>query len=139
MAVLRFVAMVAVAGMVVAAAPQIANEPVLRTPSIPEWKLLHKIDPEYPSAALQGRIQGTVRFNAILGTDGHVERLRLISGHPLLVRAAREAAQQWIYRPTLLGDKPVRVITHIEVHFQLDPYGNPLKNAIENLTGHQVL
>jgi protein TonB len=138
MAVLRFVAMVAVAGMVVAAAPQIAIEPVVRTPSMPEWKLLQKIDPKYPSAALQGRIQGTVRFNAIIATDGHVERLRLISGHPLLVRAAREAAQQWIYRPTLLDDEPARVITHIEVHFQLDPYGNPLKNAIENRTGHQV-
>jgi hypothetical protein len=46
----------------------------------------------------------------------------------LLVRAAREAAQQWIYRPTLFGDKPVRVMTQIEIHFQLDPYGEALKN-----------
>lgn len=132
MAVLRLIATLIVAYLVAAGAPQPADEPVLRTPSMPEWKLLYKIDPDYPSAALQHRIQGTVRFSAIIGKDGHIERLRLISGHPLLVRAAREAAQQWIYRPTLLGDKPVRVITQIEVHFQLDPYGKPLKNVATN-------
>jgi periplasmic protein TonB len=90
---------------------------------MPEGKLLHKVDPEYPPAALQHRIHGIVRFNAIIGKDGHIERLRLIDGHPLLVRAAREAVQQWIYRPTLLGDKPVRVITQIAVPFELNPYG----------------
>jgi TonB family protein len=128
MVVLRLVATVIVAGLVAAAAPQPADEPVLRMPSIPEWKILHKVEPEYPSAALQHRIQGTVRFNAIIGKDGHIERLRLMSGHPLLARAAREAAQHWIYRSTLLNDKPVRVITQIEIHFQLDAYGKPLKN-----------
>ena len=128
MAVFRLVAMVAAAGLIVAAAPQVSDEQVLRTPSMPEWKLLHKVEPDYPTAALQHRIQGTVRFNVIIGKDGHIERLRLASGHPLLVRAAREAVKQWIYRPTLVGDKPGRVITVIQVEFQLDPSGQPLKN-----------
>jgi protein TonB len=127
MVAFRFLAALIVAGIVAAAAPPATDEPVLRTPSMPAWKLLHRVDPEYPSAALQHRIQGTVRFSASIGKDGHIERLRLISGHPLLVRAAREAAQQWIYRPTLLGNIPVRVMTEIEVHFQLNPYGQPLK------------
>jgi periplasmic protein TonB len=125
MAVLRLVATVFVAGLVVAAAPQPADEPMLRIPLMPEDQLLHRVDPEYPAAAVQHRIQGTVRFNAIIGKDGPIERLRLIDGHPLLVRAAKEAVRQWIYRPTLLGDKPVRVTTEIDVHFQLDPYGKP--------------
>ena len=122
-----------VASVVAAAAPQPAEEPLLRTPSIPEWKLLRKVDPQYPSTALQHRIQGIVRFNATIGKDGHIERLRLVSGHPLLVRAAREAVQQWIYRPTVLGGRPVRVITQIEVPFQLDSYGKPLKNDNRDL------
>jgi protein TonB len=96
---------------------------------MPEWKLIRKVEPEYPSAALQHRIQGIVRFSAVIGKDGRVERLRLIDGQPLLVRAARDAARQWIYRPTLLGNKPVRVVTIIEVHFQLDADGKPLKDA----------
>ena len=95
---------------------------------MPEWKLAHKVEPEYPPLALERRIHATVRFTATIGTDGPIEGLRLISGHPLLVPAARKAAQQWIYVPTLLGDKPVRVITTIDVQFRLDAYGNPVKD-----------
>jgi outer membrane biosynthesis protein TonB len=117
MSVLSLIALVGMAGLVLA-----ADEQVLRMPWMPEGKLLHKVDPEYPPAALQHRIHATVRFSAIIGKDGHIERLRLIDGHPLLVGAAREAVQQWIYRPTFLGDKPVRVITQIAVPFELNPY-----------------
>lgn len=116
-----------VAGLVLTvAAPQETEEAVLRAPSVQEWKLLRKVEPKYPAVAVQHRIQGVVRFTGVIGKDGSVERLSLISGHPLLVRAAIEAAQRWVYRPTLLGDKPVRVITQIAVHFELDPSGKPL-------------
>ena len=115
-----------------------ADEQFLRTPSLPDWKLLHRVDPEYPAAALRHRIQDAVRFECRIGTNGHIERLRLIGGHPLLVPAAREAARQWIYEPAFLHNRPVRVITLIEVQFQLDPYGNslivPLARAILGLT-----
>ena len=64
------------------AAPQEADEPVLRTPSMPEDSLVHKVEPGYPRAALLYRIQGTVRFSAIIGKDGRIEHLRLLDGHP---------------------------------------------------------
>ena len=128
MAVLRFVAMVVVTGMFLAAAPQVTDDQVLRTRSMPPEKLVHKVQPEYPPAALKYRIQGTVRFEAIVGKGGNIERLRLISGHPFLVPASTKAVRQWTYLPTLLGDKPVRVITLIEVQFELDRYGNPVKD-----------
>lgn len=132
MPVLRLV-MALVATLVATTAPQSTEEPTLRTPSMPESKLLHKVDPEYPSTALQHRIQGIVRFSVMIGKDGRIERLRLISGHPLLVRAAREAVQQWVYRPMLLDGRPVRVITQIEISFQLDPYGKPVKKDNRDL------
>jgi len=97
----------------------------LRIPFMPEWQLLRRVDPEYPAAARQARIQGIVRFHATIGTDGRVERLRLLSGHPLLAPAARHAARQWVYRPTLLRGQAVRVRTIIEIGFWLDAYGNP--------------
>jgi TonB family protein len=127
------------AGLVLLAAPQAPDEQKLRMPSMPEWKLLHKVEPEYPPIALERRIQGTVRFTATIGTDGHVESLRLISGHPLLVSAARKAAQQWIYGSTVLGDKPVRVITTIDVQFRLDAYGNPVQDRERKSDGAAVL
>jgi protein TonB len=43
----------------------------------------------YPPLAKQARIQGTVRFTAIIGKDGTIQNLQLVSGHPLLVEAAR--------------------------------------------------
>jgi protein TonB len=75
--------------------------------------------PVYPQLAKQARIQGTVRFTAIIGKDGTVQNLELVSGHPLLVSAAQEAVKQWVYKPTTLNGEPVEVITQIDVNFTL--------------------
>ncbi len=61
-----------------------------------------------------------VRLSVLIGTDGRVENVRVVSGHPLLVTAALEAVRQWIYQPTLLNGKPVQVITTVDVNFALD-------------------
>jgi TonB family protein len=95
-----------------------ADEPLVRIPSVGELELVHKVNPTYPALALRRHIQGVVRFSAIIGKDGHIERLRLIDGHPLLAPAAREAAEQWVYRPQRL-----RVATQIEIWFNLDSHG----------------
>ena len=78
-----------------------------------------KVTPPYPPLAKQARIQGAVRFTAIIGKDGTIQNLNLISGHPLLVAAAQEAVKQWVYKPTLLNSEPVEVITQIDVNFTL--------------------
>ncbi|MGO9239618.1 MAG: TonB family protein [Bryobacteraceae bacterium] len=82
--------------------------------------LQHKVDPVYPPLATQARIQGTVRFNVIIDKDGHVTEIELVSGHPLLVKAAREAVSQWVYRPILLNGQPMEVVTTVDVVFRLD-------------------
>jgi protein TonB len=81
--------------------------------------LIKKITPVYPALAKSARIQGTVRFTAIIGKDGTIQNLQLVSGHPMLVQSATEAVKQWVYRPTLLNDEPVEVITQIDVNFTL--------------------
>jgi protein TonB len=70
--------------------------------------------------AKQARIQGVVRFTAIIGRDGTIQNLTLVSGHPLLVSAAQEAVKQWRYKPTLLNGEPVEVVTQIDVNFTLN-------------------
>ena len=52
--------------------------------------LIKKPKPVYPPLAKQARIQGTVRFTAVIGKDGTIQNLQLVSGHPLLVPAARK-------------------------------------------------
>ncbi|HXH67646.1 MAG TPA: TonB family protein, partial [Candidatus Limnocylindrales bacterium] len=82
-------------------------------------KLVKKVQPVYPLLAVQGRIQGVVKLHAIIGRDGTVKQLEVISGHPLLLQAALDAVRQWTYQPTLLEGKAVEVDTEIDVIFQL--------------------
>jgi periplasmic protein TonB len=82
--------------------------------------LVNKVQPVYPPLARQTRISGTVRLHAIISKSGQVEQLEVISGHPLLVRAAMDAVQQWRYKPTLLNGEPVEVDTTIDVIFSLN-------------------
>jgi protein TonB len=81
--------------------------------------LIRRITPVYPSLAKSARIQGTVRFTAIIGRDGAIQNLQVVSGHPLLIPAAQAAVKQWMYRPTLLNGEPVEVLTQIDVNFTL--------------------
>ena len=87
--------------------------------NVQQAKLVRQPKPVYPPLARQARIQGTVRFNAIIGRDGTIQNLQLVSGHPLLVPSAQDAVKQWVYQPTLLNGEPVEVITIIDVNFTL--------------------
>jgi periplasmic protein TonB len=83
-------------------------------------KLIFGPKPEYPPLAKMARIQGTVRLEALIAKDGTIKDLKVLSGHPLLVKAALSAVQQWRYQPTLLNGQPVEVETEIDVNFTLE-------------------
>jgi protein TonB len=82
-------------------------------------KLIYSPHPAYPQIAISTRSQGTVRLEAIIAADGKIRNLRVLSGPPLLVRAALDAVQEWKYQPTLLNGTPVEVVTEIAVNFTL--------------------
>jgi protein TonB len=82
-----------------------------------EGYLLHRVEPIYPHIAVLTGTGGQVRLHAIISKEGTIESLTLISGHPLLARAAMEAVEQWRYRPYLLNHEPVEVETFITVNF----------------------
>ena len=87
---------------------------------VAEAKLIHRVVPPYPPLAKQMRISGTVRLMGVISTSGRIEKLEVVEGHPLLVKAAVEAVQQWIYRPTILNGEPVPVAAPIQVIFILN-------------------
>lgn len=82
-------------------------------------KLIFNPKPDYPPLAKMARIQGTVRLEAVISKDGTIQDLKVVSGHPLLVKAATDAVQRWRYQPTLLNGEPVEVVTEIDVNFTL--------------------
>jgi TonB family protein len=81
--------------------------------------LLNKAVPVYPPAAKKARIQGKVVLEAVIGTDGTVESLRVISGPQELQQSALDAVRQWTYKPYLMNGEPVEVETTINIIYQL--------------------
>ncbi len=92
----------------------------IRVGTIAGANLIHMVQPNYPPLAKASRISGTVEFTATISKDGSIENLQLVRGHPLLIKAAKEAVLQWRYRPTMLNGEPVEVITDIVVNFVLN-------------------
>ena len=58
-------------------------------------------------------------LQAVISKQGTIEDLRVLAGHPMLVRAAIDAVSQWRYRPYILNNEPVEVETQITVNFSL--------------------
>jgi protein TonB len=118
-----------VIGGILAVAPPPPPPPQKEAPKPPERVriggkvqaalLIHEVDPQYPALARQARINGAVLLSAIIGRDGTVQHLVLVSGNPMLVQAAMDAVKQWVYKPTYLNGVPVEVLTDVVVNFRL--------------------
>ena len=93
--------------------------PIYVPPGIQQERLIYNVRPMYPKLAKQAHIQGTVRLAALIDDTGTVERLKLISGHPFLVKAAFDAVKQWLYQPAMYNGVPVAVVTTIDVSFYM--------------------
>jgi len=89
--------------------------------------LIRKVQPLYPPEAKRDGVQGRVRFTVIINKDGKIEHVTLVSGDPVLAQAAKEAVEQWVYKPVLLNGNPVEVVTTIDVNFTLAPRRSEVK------------
>ena len=88
--------------------------------AVQQAMLTHRVEPCYPPLARQLRLSGQVRLHAVISTDGTIELLQVMDGHPLLVQCAMDAVRQWRYRPTSLNGVPVEVETVITVIYTLN-------------------
>ena len=82
-------------------------------------KIVKHVDPVYPEAARQARIQGVVTIEATIGADGKVKAAKVLQSIPLLDDAALAAVRQWEYAPTLVGGVAKPVIMTVKVNFAL--------------------
>src|SRR5207237_10505282 len=62
--------------------------------------------PVYPPIAKAARASGTVVVQVTLDETGKAIYAKAISGHPLVQEAARQAALQARFKPTLLAGNP---------------------------------
>jgi periplasmic protein TonB len=81
--------------------------------------VIKRVNPTYPPLARTARVQGSVVLAAVIGKDGTIQNLHVLSGHPLLTQAALDAVKQWRYKPYILNGEPVEVDTQVTVNFTL--------------------
>ena len=93
--------------------------PVKLAGDLAEKLLLEKTLPSYPEQAVKAGLQGAVVLEALIGTDGMIRDLKLLSGPMLLGKAACEAVKQWRYQPLLLNGHAVEAQTLVTVDFKL--------------------
>jgi TonB family protein len=81
--------------------------------------LMVKSNPVYPQKARKDRVQGTVVLRAVIDKNGNVASLDVVSGDPVLAKAAIKAVKKWKYLSYLINGQPVEVETTIQVNFTL--------------------
>jgi protein TonB len=79
------------------------------------------VKPLYPSDAKAAGIQGGVILEVVIGKEGDVQGIRVVSGHPMLRQAAIDAISRWKYRPTLLNGEPIEVVDTVTINFSFQP------------------
>lgn len=94
-------------------------ERVQVSPGIMVSLLVHRVQPIYPEAAKQGRVEGIVVLGADIDECGRVVGVNPISGPAELVPAAQAAVKQWQYRPYASSGQAVAVTTKVQVRFKL--------------------
>jgi TonB family protein len=60
---------------------------------------------------------GKVEVRITIAEDGTVIEAEAISGHPTLRSAAKDAALQWVYKPTTLNGIPTKAQTVLTFNF----------------------
>jgi len=81
--------------------------------------LSRPVKPDYPMLARQMKVQGSVILQALIGRNGLIQGLRVVSGPPILASAAQEAVKQWHFKPHYQGDEAVETQARITVNFTI--------------------
>jgi periplasmic protein TonB len=77
------------------------------------------VKPNYPLLARQMKVQGSVILQALIGKDGIIQNLRVVSGPYILASAAQDAVRQWHFKPHLQGSEAVETQAKITVNFTI--------------------
>src|SRR5262249_30203447 len=86
--------------------------------------LIEQTKPAYPALARNARVEGIVILEGTISTEGKVEDVHVVSGHPMLLDAAVKAVRKWKYRPAKLNGQLIACPVHIQVRFTLQYPGD---------------
>jgi periplasmic protein TonB len=87
---------------------------------VSQGMLIAPIRPIYPANAKAAHVEGKVIVEAIISRTGTIESLHVVSGPPILQRAAIDAIQAAHYQPYRLNGAAIAVQTTITVNFRME-------------------
>jgi protein TonB len=90
-------------------------------------------DSAYPLLGRQMKVQGSVLLQALIGADGVIRDLRVLSGPAILASAAREAARRWQFKPYLEDGQPVETQAKIAVNFTIKVLENGARDQMDTV------
>jgi TonB family protein len=106
-----------------ATAPAAGTSPPPETRKVSEGVVrgnaIVKAQPIYPAVAKKMQAAGSVQVQVLISEEGRVIEASAISGHPLLLSAAVDAARKWVFKPTKLNGVPVKVQSVLTFGFAL--------------------
>jgi len=79
--------------------------------------------PIYPKAGVKEQPGGVVAMDVKVDTAGAVSHVKVLSGDPVLARAAEQAVGKWKYHPVTVGQHAIAVNGNVLLTF--DPAKNP--------------
>jgi TonB family protein len=81
--------------------------------------IIERAFPVYPNAAKEKKIEGTVVVSAVVGTNGQVQTVTVISGPPELRDSAVETMKKWRFKPFMVDGRAVEVEIKMEHNYNL--------------------
>lgn len=73
----------------------------------------------YPALAQHMNVQGSVVLEAVIGTDGVIENIRVLRGPAILANAAQQAVREWRFKPIYQNGQAVESKADITVNFTI--------------------
>jgi TonB family protein len=78
-----------------------------------------EIHATYPALAQHMNVQGSVVLEAVIGTDGAIENIRVLRGPAILANAAQQAVREWRFKPIYQNGQAVESKADITVNFTI--------------------
>ncbi len=104
-----------------ASAQPATPEPAASDAAIVPPKLLKSVPPVYPPEAMENYITGDVRVDAVVGPDGKIGAMKILTGPASLRQAAIDALKQYEYTPATQGGRAVTAHVTATVKFWFNP------------------
>jgi protein TonB len=94
--------------------------PIYLRAGITRPEILDRTEPRYTELARRSNVQGTVIVEAVIDEQGRVRDVKVLKGLPLgLDQSAVDAVRRWLFRPAMMGDRPVKVFYSLTVTFRI--------------------